>query len=136
LACETAGGLQHPARGEIDAKFGFREHPLLHTVRLHSGVDYSGAYGDPIAAAGAGTVTAAGREGGYGIYVRIDHGNGLQTAYAHLLNYNVKPGQCVSEGEVIGRLGNTGISTKPHLHFEVLQNNRFIDPSSLLPDHP
>ncbi len=134
-ACGTGSQLQHPARGEIYRKFGYTEHPLLKTARLHTGLDYKGTVGDPVAAAGTGTVTVAGQEGGYGNYVRIDHGNGLQTAYAHLLNYNVKPGQCVSKGEVIGVLGNSGLSSEPHLHFEVLQNSSFIDPSSLLPDH-
>jgi len=133
-ACDTGNRLQHPAQGEIYAKFGYRENPLLHIVRLHSGVDYKGAIGDPVAAAEAGTIAAAGREGGYGNYVRIDHGNGLQTAYGHLNTYKVKPGQCVSKGEVIGSMGNSGVSTGPHLHFEVLQNNRFVDPGSLLPD--
>jgi murein DD-endopeptidase MepM/ murein hydrolase activator NlpD len=134
LACDTGGQLRHPAQGEIYAKFGFRKHPLLHTVRLHSGVDYKGAIGDAVAAAGSGTVAVASRKGGYGNYVRIDHGNDLQTAYAHLASYKVKPGQCVSKDEVIGSVGDTGLSTEPHLHFEVLQNGRFIDPSSLLPD--
>ena len=104
------------------------------------GLDYRGAGGEPVSAAEAGTVVAADRfneetkgEAGYGNYVRIDHGNGLQTAYAHLLNFNVKAGQCVSKGEVIGNLGNSGVSTEPHLHFEVIQNGRFADPSPLLP---
>ena len=133
LACDTGSQLRHPARGEMYAKFGYRENPLVHAARFHPGVDYKGATGDPVTAAEAGTVTFAGREGGYGNYVRIDHGNGLQTAYAHLASYKVKPGQCVSKDEVIGTVGNTGISTGPHLHFEVLQDGRFVDPSSLLP---
>ena len=139
-ACETGGRLQHPAQGEIYRKFGYAAHPLLKTVRLHAGLDYRGAGGEPVSAAEAGTVVAADRfneetkgEAGYGNYVRIDHGNGLQTAYAHLLNFNVKAGQCVSKGEVIGNLGNSGVSTEPHLHFEVIQNGRFADPSPLLP---
>jgi murein DD-endopeptidase MepM/ murein hydrolase activator NlpD len=134
-ACETGNQLQHPAQGEIYRNFGYTEHPLLRTKRLHSGLDYKGAPGDPVTAAGTGTVTVAGREGGYGNYVRIDHGNGLQTAYAHLLNFTVKPGQCVSKDETIASLGNSGFSTEPHLHFEVLRDSRFIDPCALLPDH-
>jgi murein DD-endopeptidase MepM/ murein hydrolase activator NlpD len=133
-ACETGNQLQHPAQGEIYAKFGYPENPLVHTARLHSGLDYKGAVGDPVAAAEAGTVAAAGREGGYGNYVRIDHGNGLQTAYAHLLSYKVKPGQCVGKGEAIGSLGNSGLSTGPHLHFEVLRDDRFVDPCLLFAD--
>jgi murein DD-endopeptidase MepM/ murein hydrolase activator NlpD len=135
-ACDTGNRLRHPAQGEIYGKFGYREHPLLHVLRLHTGLDYRGAIGDPVAAAEGGTVAVADREGGYGNYVRIDHGNGLQTAYAHLASYNVKPGQCVSKDELIGSVGNSGVSTEPHLHFEVLQNSRFIDPISLLPGHP
>jgi murein DD-endopeptidase MepM/ murein hydrolase activator NlpD len=132
-ACEGAKQLQHPAQGEVYRDFGYTKDPLLQTVRLHSGLDYKGAIGDPIVAASAGTVAAAGREGGYANYVRIDHGNGLQTAYAHLLSYKVKPGQCVSKDEIIGSLGNSGLSTGPHLHFEILQDNKFVDPSSILP---
>jgi murein DD-endopeptidase MepM/ murein hydrolase activator NlpD len=134
-ACEIGNQLQHPAQGEIYKNFGYSQHPLLHTVRLHAGLDYKGAVGDAVVAAGTGTVTVAGREGGYGNYVRIDHGNGFQTAYAHLLNYNVKPGQCISKDEIIGSLGNSGLSSGPHLHFEVFQHNRFVDPCDLLPNH-
>jgi murein DD-endopeptidase MepM/ murein hydrolase activator NlpD len=133
LACDTGSQLRHPAQGEIVSKFGYRKDSLGHLL-LHSGLDYLGAVGDPVAAAAAGTVIVAGREGGYGNYVRIDHGNGLQTAYAHLANYKVKPGQCVSQDEAIGGLGNSGVSTGPHLHFEILQNHKFVDPGSVLPD--
>jgi murein DD-endopeptidase MepM/ murein hydrolase activator NlpD len=140
-ACETGGRLQHPAQGEIYRKFGYTAHPLLKAVRLHAGLDYRGAGGEPVSAAEAGTVVIADRfneetngEAGYGNYVRIDRGNGLQTAYAHLLNFNVKAGQCVSKGEVIGRLGNSGLSSEPYLHLEVIQNGQFADPSPLLPD--
>ncbi len=132
-ACETGGHLQHPAQGEIFRKFGLMKDPVLKTVRLHSGLDYKGAGGEAVTAAEAGNVEIAGQEGGYGNYVRIDHGNGMQTAYGHLLNFSVKPGQCVSKGEVIGSLGNSGISTGPHLHFEVIQDTKFVDPSLLLP---
>jgi murein DD-endopeptidase MepM/ murein hydrolase activator NlpD len=134
-ACETGNQLRHPAQGEIYAKFGWKRHPLLKTVRFHAGLDYKGAVGNAITAAGTGTVAAAERYGGYGNYVRIDHGNGLQTAYGHLLNYNVKPGQCIGRDEIIGSLGNSGLSTEPHLHFEVIQDNKFVDPCALLPDH-
>jgi murein DD-endopeptidase MepM/ murein hydrolase activator NlpD len=132
FACETGAQMQHPAQGEIYRKFGYMKHPLLKTVKLHPGFDYRGAPGKPISAAESGTVEMAGREGGYGNYIRIDHGNGLKTTYAHLLNFNVKPGQCVSKGEVIASLGNSGLSTEPHLHFEVIQDGKFADPSPLL----
>jgi murein DD-endopeptidase MepM/ murein hydrolase activator NlpD len=134
-ACETGYQLRHPAQGEVYRNFGFTMHPLLKTQRFHTGLDYRGAPSDPVAAAEAGTVTVAGREGGYGNYLRVDHGNGLQTAYGHLLNYNVKPGQCISKGEVIGALGNSGLSSGPHLQFEVIQDSKFADPCALLPDN-
>jgi murein DD-endopeptidase MepM/ murein hydrolase activator NlpD len=134
-ACGTGNQLVHPAQGEIYAKFGWKKHPLLKTVRFHAGLDYMGAVGDPVEAAGAGTVAAAGRYGGYGNYVRIDHGNGLQSTYGHLLKLNVEPGQCIGKGEIVGSVGNTGLSTEPHLHFEVIQDNKFVDPCALLPDH-
>ena len=78
-------------------------------------------------------IAIAGSEGGYGNYVRIDHGNGLRTAYGHLQNFNVKAGECVSKGQVIGGIGQTCISTGLHLHFEVLKDGRFIDPANALP---
>jgi murein DD-endopeptidase MepM/ murein hydrolase activator NlpD len=132
-ACQTGGQLQHPAQGEIYRKFGYAKHPLLKTVRLHAGLDYRGAAGEPVSAAEAGTIVAAGVEDGYGNYIRIDHGNGLQTAYGHLSSLNVTAGQCVSKGELIGNAGNTGVSSQPHLHFEVIQNGRFTNPGPMLP---
>jgi murein DD-endopeptidase MepM/ murein hydrolase activator NlpD len=133
--CGTGNQLQHPAQGEIYRNFGCTTHPLLKTLRFHTGLDYKGDPGDPVSATEAGTVTIADRLGGYGNYVRIDHGNGLQTTYGHLLNLSVKPGQCVNKGEVIALLGNSGLSSEPHLHFEVIQAIKFADPCSLLPDH-
>jgi murein DD-endopeptidase MepM/ murein hydrolase activator NlpD len=133
-ACDTGGdNLVHPARGGIYRKFGYVKHPLLNVTRLHSGVDYRGRTGARIIAAEAGTVVVAGRQGGYGNYVRIDHGNGLHTTYAHLRRIKVKPGQCVAKGETIGSIGHTGITKGPHLHFEILRDDRFLDPSGLLP---
>lgn len=141
-ACETGSNLQHPVAGAVFRKFApAAESPFARKIRLktgldfslHLGQDYKGASGEPVHAAEFGTViVAAGPYGNYGNYVRIDHGNGLQTAYGHLLNFNVKPGQCVSKGEVIGPLGNTGFSAGPHLHFEVFRNGEFADPGPLL----
>jgi murein DD-endopeptidase MepM/ murein hydrolase activator NlpD len=132
-ACETGSQFQHPAKGEIYRRFGNQTNPVLGVVRLHSGFDYSGAAGEPVSAAEAGTVVSAGPEEGYGNYVRIDHGNGLMTAYAHMSNFSVKQGQCVGKGEVIGTIGASGVASKPHLHFEVIENGRFTDPGPLLP---
>jgi murein DD-endopeptidase MepM/ murein hydrolase activator NlpD len=131
-SCELGEHLQHPSPGQIYAWFGYRKHPVLQTIRLHSGWDYKGSEGDPVIAAEAGKVVAAGLEGGYGKYVRIDHGRGLETAYAHLQKIGVIPGSCVSKGQVIGTVGQTGIAEGPHLHFEVIRDQRFIDPASLL----
>jgi murein DD-endopeptidase MepM/ murein hydrolase activator NlpD len=133
-ACDGASGsLQHPAQGEIYRKYGFVEHPLLHTTRLHAGIDYRGPLGQPVIAAEAGTIVTASREGGYGNYIRIDHGNGLQTSYSHLTRIGAREGQCISKGEVIGTIGQTGLATEPHLHFEILKDTRFVDPLALLP---
>lgn len=133
-ACEGARHLVHPSRGEVSGHFGYRSNPVLGVVRLHTGVDYDGLRGAPVRASGSGKVVAAGREGGYGNYIRIDHGNGLQTAYAHLQKIRVKPGRCVSKGQVIGTIGSSGIASGVHLHFEVIQHERFANPERMLPD--
>jgi murein DD-endopeptidase MepM/ murein hydrolase activator NlpD len=117
----------------LTSGFGYRKHPLLHTLRLHSGVDWAGPVGTPILASGNGTIEVAGREGGYGNYVRIRHANGYKTAYGHMLRFaeGVAKGVKVRQGQVIGFLGNSGLSTGPHLHYEVLVNNRFTNPLSI-----
>jgi murein DD-endopeptidase MepM/ murein hydrolase activator NlpD len=120
--------LAHPANGKIVKGFGFVTHPLLKTRAFHPGVDYLGRVGSLVRAASSGRVVVAGREGAYGNYIRIDHGHGLRTAYAHLLNYKVKPGQRVRKGQVIGWVGNTGLSSQPHLHFEVIRRSHFVNP--------
>jgi murein DD-endopeptidase MepM/ murein hydrolase activator NlpD len=134
VSCELGEHLQHPSPGQIYARFGYRKHPVLQTTRLHAGWDYKGSEGDPVTAAEAGKVVAAGWESGYGKYVRIDHGKGLETAYGHLRKIGVKPGSCVSKGQVIATVGRTGIATEPHLHFEVIRDQKFVDPNSLLPE--
>jgi murein DD-endopeptidase MepM/ murein hydrolase activator NlpD len=126
--------LQHPVRGAIYSGFGYRKNPLLNTTRAHLGVDYSGRIGERIRAAGPGTVVVAGREGGYGRYVRIDHGHGLQTAYAHLGRIAIRRGERVRKGQVIGTVGLTGVSSPPpHLHFEVHLHNQTVNPVRFLP---
>ena len=126
--------MRMPIRGaRLTSPFGYRRHPLLHTLRLHSGVDFGGPIGTPIMAAGSGTIEVAGREGGYGNYVRIRHANGYKTAYGHMLRFaeGVAKGVKVRQGQVIGYLGNSGLSTGPHCHYEVLVNNRFTNPLSI-----
>jgi murein DD-endopeptidase MepM/ murein hydrolase activator NlpD len=116
----------------LTSRFGMRHHPLLGQVRLHAGIDLGAAIGEPVHATSGGTVSAAGWQGGYGLAVRIDHGKGIETRYAHLSRLNVRSGQAVKPGEVIGFVGSTGRSTGPHLHYEVRRNGQPVDPSSTL----
>ena len=96
---------------------------------MHTGTDWSAPIGTPILAAGRGVIEVAKRKGAYGNYVRIRHANGYQTAYAHMSRFQpgIRPGVKVRQGQVIGYVGNTGLSSGPHLHYEVLVNNRFVD---------
>jgi murein DD-endopeptidase MepM/ murein hydrolase activator NlpD len=126
--------MRTPVRAaRLTSGFGYRRHPLLKTLKFHSGVDWAGPVGTPIMAAGSGTIEVAGREGGYGNYVRIRHSNGYKTAYGHMLRFaeGVSKGVKVRQGQIIGYLGNTGMSTGPHLHYEVLLNSRYTNPLSL-----
>ena len=110
--------------------FGGRRHPILGFVKMHTGVDWATAYGTPIFASGNGIVEKAGLEGGYGKYVRIKHNNGYETAYGHMSAFakGLEPGKRVRQGQVIGFVGSTGLSTGPHVHYEILVNGRFVDP--------
>jgi murein DD-endopeptidase MepM/ murein hydrolase activator NlpD len=128
--------MRRPVRGSdvrFTSGYGMRVHPLLNRKRMHTGVDWAGPVGTPILAAGRGTIEIAGRKGQYGNYVRIRHANGYTTAYAHLSGFarGVREGVKVRQGQVIGYLGSTGLSSGPHLHYEVLVNNRFVDPNAL-----
>jgi murein DD-endopeptidase MepM/ murein hydrolase activator NlpD len=126
--------MRTPIRGaRLTSGFGYRRHPLLHTVRAHLGVDWSAPIGTPIMASGNGVIEVAGREGNYGNYVRIRHANGYKTAYAHMLRFaaGVGKGVKVRQGQIVGYLGNTGMSTGPHLHYEVLVNNQHTNPLSI-----
>ena len=131
---EASGiGRQHssqvsPVGGRMTSGFGMRRHPILGYLRMHSGVDYAAGYGTPIYAASDGVVSYAGRHGGHGNYVRIEHGGGSGTGYAHMSRIAIDRGARVSAGQVIGYVGSTGLSTGPHLHFEVYRNNRPVDP--------
>lgn len=114
----------------LSSGFGKRKHPILGYTRMHKGVDFAAASGTPIFAAGNGTVAFAGRKGGYGNYIKIRHNGTYQTAYAHLKGFarGVKTGKRVEQGQVIGYVGTTGRSTGPHLHYEVMQGNRQVNP--------
>ncbi len=118
------------ASGELRSGFGQRYHPILHYSRPHTGVDWAAPIGTPIFAAGNGTVISAGRESGYGNRVEIQHLNGYVTTYNHMSGYarGMKEGLRVRQGQVIGYLGMTGLATGPHLHYEVLVNDHFVDP--------
>lgn len=128
--------MRRPVRGDnvrFTSGFGTRRHPLLGDFRPHTGVDWAAPIGTPILAAGNGTIEEADRKGQYGNYVRIRHANGYQTAYAHMSRFGpgIREGVKVRQGQVIGFVGNTGFSTGPHLHYEVLVNNRYVDPMQI-----
>lgn len=118
-----------PHRGKITSKFGYRANPFTNRGReMHSGVDLKGNTGDPVKVTAAGKVTFAGYEGQYGYVVKVKHKNGYETRYAHLSKTKVKQGQRVDVGNTIGLLGSTGRSTGPHLHYEILKNDKKINP--------
>ena len=110
--------------------FGGRRHPILGYVKMHTGVDWATPYGTPIFASGNGVVEKVGLEGGYGKYVRIKHNNGYETAYGHMSAFakGLEPGKRVRQGQIIGFVGSTGMSTGPHVHYEILVNGRVVDP--------
>lgn len=122
-----------PADGPLTDEFGWRIHPVYGSRTFHDGMDLSLPSGTPLAAAASGTVTMAGRNGGYGLIVRIDHGAGIETEYAHMSEVDVAVGDKVAAGEKIGLSGNTGVSTGPHLHFMVIIDGSPTDPASWLP---
>lgn len=122
-----------PTAGGIGSGFGQRLHPILGYYRMHSGLDIGGAHGQPIWATTDGTVIVAGVQGGYGNTVVLDHGDGLSSLYAHQTRFNVRVGDEVKRGDVIGYVGSTGMSTGPHLHFEMRMFGSAIDPMQFMP---
>ncbi len=116
--------------GKFRSGFGMRRHPILRYRKMHNGVDWSAPRGTPIMAAGNGVITEAKWRSGYGRWIRIRHANGYETAYAHQSRFarGIKAGQRVRQGQVIGYVGSTGLSTGPHLHYEVLVNKRHVNP--------
>lgn len=117
----------------LSSNFGRRRHPILGYTRMHAGVDFAAPTGTPIYAAGDGTIDYAGRRGGYGNYIRINHTRDYQTAYAHMHRFadGMRRGARVRQGQVIGYVGTTGRSTGPHLHYEVIHNGERINPMTL-----
>ncbi len=128
--------MRRPVRGEavqFTSGFGMRRHPVLNFLRMHSGVDWSAPIGTPIMAAGNGVIEEAKFKGEYGNYVRIRHANGYSTSYAHQSRFapGIAEGAKVKQGQLIGFIGTTGLSTGPHLHYEILVNNRPVDPMAI-----
>jgi murein DD-endopeptidase MepM/ murein hydrolase activator NlpD len=126
------GRLMWPVTGRITSYFGWRVHPILHKKKYHSGLDIAVGTGTPIAAADTGVVIFCGRNGGYGNMIALDHGNEISTVYAHCSVLLVTNGQTVAKGDTIGKVGSTGFSTGPHLHFEVRKNGVPVNPMSSL----
>jgi murein DD-endopeptidase MepM/ murein hydrolase activator NlpD len=126
-------GFVLPAKGALGSGFGPRMHPIYRVVRPHNGVDISGRTGDPVFASKAGQVLFAGTSGGYGNVIIVEHTGGISTVYAHLSKIAVIVGDRVATGEAIGLIGSTGLSTGPHLHFEVRVGGVPRNPELFLP---
>jgi murein DD-endopeptidase MepM/ murein hydrolase activator NlpD len=121
-------GMMMPVDGHITSYFGNRYHPILHFTRFHAGIDIGATWGSPIVAAADGRVIRAGWAGGYGREVQIAHGGGLVSLYGHMSQIAAEPGSYVRQGQVIGYVGSSGLSTGPHVHFEVKQNGTAVNP--------
>lgn len=131
---ERGDRLQLPvtAAHRVSSRFGMRRHPIHGDVRMHTGLDLAAPIGTPVSAAAAGRVVAAGSRGGYGLTVDIDHGGGLLTRYAHLNRIEVERGDRLAAGQRLGTVGMTGTVTGPHLHLEVREHGRAVDPADWL----
>jgi Rod binding domain-containing protein len=125
----TEAAVTLPLAVPVSSPFGWRQDPFDGSRRFHGGVDLPAAYGRPVPAAAEGRVVSAGEQGGFGLTVLVEHPGGLQSRYAHLAAVEVKSGDHVEAGQVIGRVGQTGRATGPHLHFELLRDGRRLDPS-------
>ena len=128
---EQRRGLLAPVPGAVTSNFGMRRHPILGYTRMHAGIDFKAAYGTPIVAVSDGRVISAGRSGGCGIAVRLEHGGGLSTRYCHMSRMAVAAGMSVRRGQVIGYVGSTGLSTGAHLHYEMYRGGRVINPAAV-----
>jgi murein DD-endopeptidase MepM/ murein hydrolase activator NlpD len=128
---QRGGGMMQPVPGPVTSSYGLRMHPILGYARMHRGLDFRASYGSPIVAVADGTVARTGWAGGYGNQVRLNHAGGLATSYSHMSRIAVSPGARVRQGQVIGYIGTTGLSTGPHLHFETYRNGATINPRSV-----
>ncbi len=126
--------LRRPVQGEIDmtSSFGVRVDPFLSRPAMHTGIDFRGDTGEAIHVTAGGKVVSAGWSGGYGRMVEVDHGNGLSTRYGHLSEIDVQVGQTVKAGQTVGRMGSTGRSTGPHLHYETRIDGEAVNPAKFL----
>jgi len=118
-----------PVLGRLTSEYGYREHPINGKILFHGGVDIGGQVGDPIAAFAAGTVEYTGKNDSYGLYLQVDHGNGVKSFYAHCSKVVAVKGQTVAKGEKLAEIGSTGISTGPHLHLELKYEDLHLNPA-------
>ena len=128
---EQRGQMGMPVAGHITSAFGWRMHPLLGFMKLHKGLDIGASYGSPIHAVVDGTVSFAGRAGGYGNFVKVDHQGDLVSGSGHMRRTAVRRGEHVTRGQVIGYVGSTGLSTGPHLHWEIWRHGVSINPRTI-----
>ena len=128
----SGGRFSRPISAPMTSSFGMRYHPILHYRRMHAGVDFGAPVGSSIHAAAAGIVIASQRMSGYGNVVIVDHGGGYATVYGHCSRILVSNGQRVTRGQTIAKVGSTGLSTGPHLHFEVRINGKPVNPVGYL----
>jgi murein DD-endopeptidase MepM/ murein hydrolase activator NlpD len=131
MGAQRTGLIMPVVGGHITSGFGMRRHPILGYSRLHAGIDFGAAYGSPIYAVSDGTVAFAGWHGGHGNFVKLEHGGGFGTGYGHMSRIAVSPGSRVRAGQVIGYVGSTGLSTGPHLHYELYKGGVPVDPMSV-----
>ena len=125
---QPRAALYMPVAGHVTSNFGMRFHPILGYSRLHAGIDIGAPYGSPIHAISDGVVAFAGVHGGHGNYVKLAHGGGMDSGYGHMSRIAVSPGPRVRAGQVIGYVGSTGLSTGPHLHYEIFRNGAPVNP--------
>jgi murein DD-endopeptidase MepM/ murein hydrolase activator NlpD len=130
----SAVPIRKPMNGELETTsgFGMRNDPFVRSLAMHTGLDFRAETGEAARATAAGTVTMAGWNGGYGRMVEVDHGNGFATRYAHLSAIDVEVGQTVRIGQIVGKVGSTGRSTGPHLHYETRVDGDAVDPQKFL----
>jgi murein DD-endopeptidase MepM/ murein hydrolase activator NlpD len=131
LTSVSSSALAWPVSARITSAFGFRRHPILGYARMHKGIDFGARWGSPIVASADGVVSRAGWAGGYGKQVRINHESAISTSYSHMSRILVEPGSMVRQGQLIGYVGSTGLSTGPHLHYETYRAGQAVNPLSV-----